>query len=258
MFVRDFTHPAADVWPVLTAADEITGWLWPCALFEPRLGGRYRFGDSGREWGGQVLEFEPPRRLNLGGLWIFELSDLPGGSRLVLLIKRPPGGWSPMTLAGFHGWMGRLTRRLDGTPPAETEAWAGDIWESVFLAYERAIRRDVAGGRRFLFRLHFAPNDAELSDEARGHLSDLVGLLADRPELEVVADGFGDDPCSEAETLALCARRIGTAYDALQAMGVARGRLHHGFVLGNDHPLTARDSEAGRAFNRRIELRVTF
>jgi outer membrane protein OmpA-like peptidoglycan-associated protein len=257
-FVRDFAHPASDVWPVLTDADEITNWLWPCSLFEPRVGGRYQFGDSGREWGGQVLEFDPPRRLNMGGLWIFELSDLPGGSRLVLLIKRPPGGWSPMTLAGFHGWMGRLTRRLDGTPQAETEAWASDVWESVFLAYERAVRRDVAGGQRFLYRLHFAPNDAALNNEARGHLDHLAALLADHRKLEVVADGFGDDPGAEGEGRELSAERIAAAFEALQALGVARTRLHHGFVLGNYHPLTPRNSEAGRAFNRRIELRVTF
>jgi flagellar motor protein MotB len=29
-------------------------------------------------------------------------------------------------------------------------------------------------------------------------------------------------------------------------------------VLGNYHPLVPNDSEAGRAFNRRIELRVAF
>jgi outer membrane protein OmpA-like peptidoglycan-associated protein len=257
-FVRDFAHPADDVWAVLTDADEITNWLWPCTLFEARQGGRYQFGDSGREWGGQILEFDPPRRLNLGGLWIFELTDLAGGSRLELQIKRPAGGWSPMTLAGFHGWMGRLTRRFDGTPKEDTEAWAADVWESVFPAYERAIRRDVAGGRRFLFRLHFAPNDAALSGEASAHLGELAALLADQPGLDVVADGFGDDPCSEAESLELCAARIAAAFQALQVGGVAKTRLHDGFVLGNYHPLTPRDSEAGRAFNRRIELRVTF
>jgi outer membrane protein OmpA-like peptidoglycan-associated protein len=74
----------------------------------------------------------------------------------------------------------------------------------------------------------------------------------------VVADGFGDDTCSEAESLELCASRIEAAYEALQRLGIAKARLHLGFVLGNYHPLTPRDSEAGRAFNRRIELRIAF
>jgi outer membrane protein OmpA-like peptidoglycan-associated protein len=257
-FVRDFRHPPREVWAVLTDKAEIPNWLWPCSLFEARLGGRYSFGDMGLEWGGEILEFDPPRRLNLGGLWLFELCETVDGCQLVLLVKRPPGGWSPMTLAGFHGWMGRLTRRFDGTAQAETEAWAADIWDSVFPAYERAIRRGAAAGQRFLYRLHFSEGDAALTDETRAHLTVLAALMAERADLDVVADGFGEDAGSEAETLALCAERIAAAFATLEAMGVAKTRLHRGFVLGNYHPLVPNDSEAGRTFNRRIELRVTF
>jgi hypothetical protein len=39
---------------------------------------------------------------------------------------------------------------------------------------------------------------------------------------------------------------------------VARGRINVGFVLGNYHYLVERDAEAGRAYNRRIELRPVY
>ena len=39
---------------------------------------------------------------------------------------------------------------------------------------------------------------------------------------------------------------------------IAAERIHDGYILGNYHYLVERDSEAGRAFNRRIELRPTY
>jgi hypothetical protein len=39
---------------------------------------------------------------------------------------------------------------------------------------------------------------------------------------------------------------------------VSEDRINIGFVLGNYHYLMPRDAEAGRAFNRRVELRPTY
>jgi hypothetical protein len=39
---------------------------------------------------------------------------------------------------------------------------------------------------------------------------------------------------------------------------VPEAAINVGFVLGNYHYLVERDSEAGRAFNRRIELRPVY
>jgi hypothetical protein len=46
--------------------------------------------------------------------------------------------------------------------------------------------------------------------------------------------------------------------NAIVETRAAHARLHRGFVLGNYHPMVLNDSEAGRTFNRRIELRVAF
>jgi hypothetical protein len=255
-FVRDYPHPPALVWAALTDAAQLAVWLWPCKSFEARLGGVGVF-DPGREFRIVVTEFEPLRLLNLGGLYRFELAPDAGGCRLTVDLKRPPDGWSPMGLAGLHGWLGRLSRLLAGAPQDETEAWASGVWNAVFHHCEWEVRRFVAGGAKVIWRVHFAEADAGLTPEASAQLGELARLLLDQ-DLAVTIDGFGDDPCGEAESLRLCAARVRAASARLQAAGVGKDRINVGFVLGNYHYLVEREGEAGRAFNRRIELRPVY
>ncbi len=66
-----------------------------------------------------------------------------------------------------------------------------------------------------------------------------------------------DDPCTYDETPnALCAAHHRD--EQLTGLWVTADRIHTGFVLGNYHHLMPRDAEAGRAFNRRVELRPSY
>ncbi|HXQ17038.1 MAG TPA: OmpA family protein [Caulobacteraceae bacterium] len=255
-FVRDYPHPPALVWGALTDPAQLGVWLWPCKSFEARLGGLGVF-DPGRELQIRVTEFEPPHLLNLGGLFRFELAPQGAGCRLTVDLKRPPEGWSPMGLAGFHGWLGRLGRHLAGAPQDETEAWAGGIWNAVFHHCEWELRRFVSDGAKVIWRIHFPQNEAVLTAEAAAQLDELARLLLGK-DLAVSIDGFGDDPCGEAESVRLCGARVRAASARLQAAGVPKGRINIAFVLGNYHYLVERDCEAGRAFNRRVELRPVY
>jgi hypothetical protein len=255
-FVRDYPHPPSLVWSALTDPAQLGVWLWPCKSFEAKLGGVGVF-DPGRELQIRVTEFEPERLLNLGGRIRFELAARGAGCRLTVDLKRPPDGWSPMGLAGFHGWVGRLGRLLAGAPQDETEAWASGIWNAVFHHCEWEVRRCVADGAKVIWRIHFPESQADLTPEAAAKLDELARLLIDR-DLAVSVDGFGDDPCGEAESVSLCAARVRAAAAHLQARGVAKARINVGFVLGNYHDLAERESEAGRAYNRRIELRPVY
>lgn len=256
-FVRDFPHPATAVWEAITDREQVTRWLWPCTLFEARAGGRYSFEDSGMKWGGTISVFEPPTRLQLD-IGLFEIFERSSGSRLILTLKRPRSGWSPMTLAGFMGWLGRLTRLLDKAPQADVELFASDIWEAMWPAYERLLRHHVTGGAKAVYRLHFAPNDPALGPEAKSHLDVLSALMHERNDLAVVIDGYGDDPCSMADSVKLSAQRMNAASKYLEQSGIDTKRLIHGFALGNYHQLVPSDTEAGRSFNRRIELQPTY
>ncbi len=117
-----------------------------------------------------------------------------------------------MTLAGFHGWMGRLARLLAGRPQAETEAWAQGIWNAVFPHCEWEVSRWVADGEATAWRLHFADGSAELTEEGAGQLDELAKRLIERG-LAVTIDGFGDDDCGYEESVTLCAARVRAATD---------------------------------------------
>jgi uncharacterized protein YndB with AHSA1/START domain len=255
-FVRDYQHPPSRVWAAITDAEQLGVWLWPCESFEARLGGIGVF-DPGMKFQLRVTEFEPERVLNLGDRIRFELAARDDGCRLTLDLKRPHDGWSPMGLAGFHGWLGRLSRLLADRPQTETEAWALGIWNAAFAHCEWEVSRWVADGAKVIWRVHFAEREAALTPEAAAQLDGLARLLKEK-DLAVTIDGFGDDPCTMEESVRLCAARIEAALARLHAAGVPKARINVAFVLGNYHYLVERDSEAGRAFNRRVELRPVY
>jgi len=256
-FIREYDHPPALVWAALTDAKQLTVWFWPRSRFEAAPAGRFAFNDDEKVWEGRIAEFDPPRRLSFAGMR-FELADHDAGCRLTVSLSKPRDGWSPMALAGYHGWLGRLDRLVDGVSADAAEDWAGDIWDSRFTHCEREVRRKVADGAKVIHRIHFETNVPVLTDEARGQLDQLAAVLRGRGDLGVTIDGFGDDPCSLEESLDLCGRRVAATKQYLRDAGIAEARIHTGFILGNYHYLMPRDAEAGRAFNRRVELRPTF
>jgi len=257
-FVRDFSHPAELVWEALTDAAQITRWFWPCVLFEAKKDGQYRFEDEGLSWGGKILAFEAPTRLELDMGIRFELFERDHGCRLIITLKRGRLGWSPMMLAGFMGWLARLTRLVEKVPQQETDRFCSDVWESMWPAYERLLRHHVTDGKKAIYRLHFAVNDSTLSPEAKNHLDSLVAELRSRQDLAVVIEGFGDDPCTREESVKLSKDRMQAASAYIRDAGIAKDRVINSFALGNYHQLVPSDTEAGRAFNRRIELRPTY
>ncbi|HXN85174.1 MAG TPA: OmpA family protein [Candidatus Binataceae bacterium] len=257
-FQRDYPHPIDRAWSALTNAEQVSIWLWPCTTLEAEAGGRFVFDLEGNPWRGHLTEFDPPRVINFGGAIRFELSAREGGCRMVLTLKRTRLGWSVMALAGFHGWLGRFERHLDATPSEQTEDWAKDIWGSLFFAYEREVRRNITGDAKAIHRIHFEENVSALNAEAKAQLDELIALLKDKPNLNLNIDGFGDDPCTLEASMELSAKRVAAASEYLREAGIASDRIMVGFVLGNYHYLVPRDAAAGRAFNRRIELRPIY
>jgi outer membrane protein OmpA-like peptidoglycan-associated protein len=89
-------------------------------------------------------------------------------------------------------------------------------------------------------------------------LDEVAELLRKTPSLHIQLDGFCDDPCpSFQESLTLGEARANAVADFLREAGIAADR----FIVsssGNSHQVVPGDSEEGRAFNRRVELRPTY
>jgi uncharacterized protein YndB with AHSA1/START domain len=146
-YVRTYPHPIERVWRAIIEPEEFGVWFIRGRL-DPRVGGRYWFGDDGFQ--GVVQAIEPPRLLRLGDdsagqVFQYELTQVADGTRMQFIHRFPPdhayvekpdptadgetafelggdlpGGpgtpWRPGFVGGFHDMFDRLDELLDGVP----------------------------------------------------------------------------------------------------------------------------------------------
>jgi uncharacterized protein YndB with AHSA1/START domain len=137
-YVRTYPHPIERVWRAIVEPEEFGVWFIKGRL-DPRVGGRYWFGDDGYQ--GVVTAVEPPHLLHLGDdargqLFEYELSEVAGGTRLRFIHRSPPHGpyeeapaelggnlpggpdtpWRPGFVGGYHTMFDQLSDFLDGVP----------------------------------------------------------------------------------------------------------------------------------------------
>ncbi len=134
-FERRLAHPPEAVWAALTEPAQIAQWFMPGTL-EPRAGGRIEL-DSGEGGGtvGEVLVWDPPRRLTYswareGGLgarslvsWELQTEGTAGDETSLVLehsgVDRDTGYDYG---AGWHDFLDRLPHHLAGE---DTRGWTG-------------------------------------------------------------------------------------------------------------------------------------
>lgn len=102
--------------------------------------------------------------------------------------------------------------------------------------------------------VHFGFDSAELTSKSRSSLDDALEILKRHGDLAVEIAGHTDAVGTEGYNQSLSERRARAVRDYLVANGIAAGRLTaRGY--GESEPIADNDSEAGRAMNRRVELR---
>ncbi len=170
-YLRAYPHPIERVWRAIVEPEAFRVWFIPGRL-DPRVGGRYWFGDDGFQ--GSVSAMEPPRRLaleddSMGQTFLYELSEIEAGTRLRFVhrfaqgmfeekpdpgvgVERSwelggdlPGGldtpWRPGFVAGFHDMFDRLGAFLAG----DDKGSAGDSarWSELIGVYRDHISRAI-------------------------------------------------------------------------------------------------------------------
>lgn len=106
-----------------------------------------------------------------------------------------------------------------------------------------------------LKNIFFGTNQAVLKPESMIELDKVVELLAENPTLRIEIDGHTDATGSAAANMALSNNRAKAVVTYLVSKGVALRRLvAKGF--GSTQPVADNNTEAGRAQNRRTELKV--
>jgi outer membrane protein OmpA-like peptidoglycan-associated protein len=144
------------------------------------------------------------------------------------------------------------------TGSEQSDLLAGDELDLV-IRLERAKNDDLAErleteGKVDLYGIYFDSDKAVLKSESEATLQQVLTLLKDKPALRIAVAGHTDSQAAEAYNLDLSKRRAQAVVAWLTARGVAASRLvAQGF--GETQPVADNDSAAGRALNRRVEIR---
>jgi OmpA-OmpF porin, OOP family len=105
-------------------------------------------------------------------------------------------------------------------------------------------------------RLLFDTGKSTLKAESTAQLANIAAILKAFPKVSAKVGGYTDNVGNPASNMKLSADRAKTVAGELVKMGIAAARLvPEGY--GDQHPIGDNTTEAGRAANRRISLRVT-
>lgn len=105
-------------------------------------------------------------------------------------------------------------------------------------------------------RLLFDTNEATLKPSSQEQLKNVAEILRAYPNVNIKIGGYTDNVGDPKANQNLSERRASSVVGELKRLGVAASRLEsEGY--GEQHPVASNDTEAGRAQNRRISIRVT-
>ena len=112
-----------------------------------------------------------------------------------------------------------------------------------------------AGDMVVLHGVTFATNKSELDPNAQTILDPIAGALNKHAELKIEISGHTDSIGSDARNQKLSERRAESVRAYLITKGVAGARMS-AVGYGESKPIDGNDTDAGRARNRRVELKV--
>lgn len=111
------------------------------------------------------------------------------------------------------------------------------------------------GAKIRLNNIFFDTNKYNLKEEGQKELDRLLALMAQYPEMKIEIGGHTDSRGSLVANQTLSNNRAKAVVDYLQEHGISAQRMKaKGY--GENEPTASNETEEGRAFNRRIELKV--
>ncbi len=129
------------------------------------------------------------------------------------------------------------TKELNGCPPVKKE-----VRQAVDMAAKKIL---------------FKTASFELLPESYLALGAIVNILRHNPDLKLSIDGHTDNEGTPERNKLLSERRANSVLTFLVSRGVSSSRIiAKGF--GQDSPIDSNETEAGRAKNRRVELRLNY
>ena len=104
--------------------------------------------------------------------------------------------------------------------------------------------------------VYFMSNKSEITTQySKERLDEVVATLKEFPEANVLVEGFADSRESEKYNMKLSEKRANYVIDYLVKNGISKNRLIKKFY-GEENPVADNKTEAGRAKNRRVEIKT--
>jgi outer membrane protein OmpA-like peptidoglycan-associated protein len=129
--------------------------------------------------------------------------------------------------------------------------------ENRLLAYIKDPNAPISEQAWFEFdRLTFDTSSATLQPSSQEQLENIANILKAYPNVHARIGGYTDNQGDPDSNVKLSQDRANNVMIQLQRLGVDASRMD-AVGYGADHPVADNSSEAGRAQNRRIALRVT-
>jgi outer membrane protein OmpA-like peptidoglycan-associated protein len=114
---------------------------------------------------------------------------------------------------------------------------------------------DLTNGWYNFDRVFFTPGKATLTPESMGQLRNIATILKAYPNARVKLGGYTDSTGTYQVNRQLSEARARTAWASLVDMGISPSRIEaRGY--GPRYSISANNSEAGRAMNRRLSVKV--
>lgn len=109
---------------------------------------------------------------------------------------------------------------------------------------------------RFAKRIQFKYKSTVLSKKSKEVLDEIVKILKENKNLNVLIEGYTSSDGNGRNHLNLSQKRAESVREFLEANGIQAKRLN-AVGFGDANPLNKNETEAERAANRRVELKVT-
>jgi outer membrane protein OmpA-like peptidoglycan-associated protein len=106
-----------------------------------------------------------------------------------------------------------------------------------------------------LENVFFETDSYALKPQSKIELNEVVAFLKNNPEVHIMIEGHTDNTGTEEYNTELSKNRARSVYDFLIGKGISEKRLEYkGY--GFSRPVDTNETEAGRAKNRRTEMRI--
>lgn len=137
----------------------------------------------------------------------------------------------------------------DDKCPDET----GSMTNSGCPEIDEALKTEIAG---FAKRVQFKYRSTSLSNKSKLVLDEVVKILKKNPKLNVLIEGYTSSDGNGRNHLSLSQGRANSVKEYLELNGIRVKRLK-AVGFGDSNPINKNKTEAERALNRRVELKIT-